>query len=187
MRGWSEAKYTIEGLEKENDDLMAQLEKLRREIAILRNDQDNATRERTDLQSESKQLQTRVDDLENQLQKAVEEKSWFQKELNDTKNEETLLSFRGESETVVSEVSAGSLEAGVEMFPEMQEDLDVAKRERDQLNSDVLSWQNKFNTLRNSYDNLEAGKNRLEDKLDSMQKTISSCLLYTSDAADEEV
>ena len=174
MRGWSEAKYTIEGLEKENDDLMAQLEKLRREIAILRNDQDNATRERADLQSESKQLQTRVDDLENQLQKAVEEKSWFQKELNDTKKEETLLSFRGESETVVSEVSAGSLEAGVEMFPEMQEDLDVAKRERDQLNSDVLSWQNKFNTLQNSYDNLEAGKNRLEDKLDSMQKTISS-------------
>lgn len=174
VREWSEAKYTIEGLEKENDDLMAQLEKLRREIAILRNDQDNATRERTDLQSESKHLLVRVDDLENQLQKAVEEKSRFQKELNDTKNEETFQSFRRESETVVSEVSGGTLEAGVDMFPEMQEDLDVAKRERDQLNSDVLSWQNKFNTLQNSYDNLEADKNRLEDKLDSMQKTISS-------------
>jgi len=55
----------------------------------------------------------------------------------------------------------------------MPSDLEAAKSERDRLSSDVSSWQNKYNTLVNSYDNLDADKKRLEDKLDSMQDNIS--------------
>lgn len=172
MHEWSERKYTIDGLEQENADLAAQLEKLRRELANLRNDFDNIGTEKRDLQTELNQIRPRVDDLENRLQRALEDKTRAQMELDDAKRAAD--EIRRDSVTVIRQVSGGGLEAGVDMFPDMKDDLDAAKSERDRLNSDVASWQSKYNTLQNNYDNLDADKKRLEDKLDNMQKTISN-------------
>ena len=172
MHEWSERKYTIDGLEQENADLAAQLEKLRRELANLRNDFDNIGTEKRDLQTELNQIRPRADDLENRLQRALEDKTRLQMELDDTKRAAD--EIRRDSVTVIRQVSGGGLEAGVDMFPDMKDDLDAAKSERDRLNSDVASWQSKYNTLQNNYDNLDADKKRLEDKLDNMQKTISN-------------
>ena len=172
MHEWSERKYTIDGLEQENADLAAQLEKLRRELANLRNDFDNIGTEKRDLQTELNQIRPRVDDLENRLQRALEDKTRAQMELDDAKRAAD--EIRRDSVTVIRQVSGGGLEAGVDMFPDMKDDLDATKSERDRLNSDVASWQSKYNTLQNNYDNLDADKKRLEDKLDNMQKTISN-------------
>ena len=172
MHEWSERKYTIDGLEQENADLAAQLEKLRRELANLRNDFDNIGTEKRDLQTELNQIRPRADDLENRLQRALEDKTRLQMELDDAKRAAD--EIRRDSVTVIRQVSGGGLEAGVDMFPDMKDDLDAAKSERDRLNSDVASWQSKYNTLQNNYDNLDADKKRLEDKLDNMQKTISN-------------
>ena len=172
MQEWSERKYTIDGLEQENADLAAQLEKLRRELANLRNDFDNIGTEKRDLQTELNQMRPRADDLENRLQRALEDKTRLQMELDDAKR--ALDEFRRDSEPVIRQVSGGGLEAGVDMFPDMKDDLDATKSERDRLNSDVASWQSKYNTLQNNYGNLDADKKRLEDKLDNMQKTISN-------------
>ena len=172
MHEWSERKYTIDGLEQENADLAAQLEKLRRELANLRNDFDNIGTEKRDLQTELNQIRPRADDLENRLQRALEDKTRLQMELDDAKR--AVDEIRRESVTVIRQVSGGGLEAGVDMFPDMKDDLDATKSERDRLNSDVASWQSKYNTLQNNYDNLDADKKRLEDKLDNMQKTISN-------------
>ena len=172
MHEWSERKYTIDGLEQENADLAAQLEKLRRELANLRNDFDNIGTEKRDLQTELNQIRPRADDLENRLQRALEDKTRLQMELDDAKR--AVDEIRRDSVTVIRQVSGGGLEAGVDMFPDMKDDLDATKSERDRLNSDVASWQSKYNTLRNNYDNLDADKKRLEDKLDNMQKTISN-------------
>ena len=172
MHEWSERKYTIDGLEQENADLAAQLEKLRRELANLRNDFDNIGTEKRDLQTELNQIRPRVDDLENRLQRALEDKTRAQMELDDAKRAAD--EIRRDSVTVIRQVSGGGLEAGVDMFPDMKDDLDAAKSERDRLNSDVASWQSKYNTLQNNYDNLDADKKRLEDKLDNMQRTISN-------------
>lgn len=172
MHEWSERKYTIDGLEKENADLTAQLEKLRRELANYRNDFDNIATEKRDIQSELNKLQPKVDDLENRLQRVLEDKTRLQMELDDTKR--ALDESRREPEPMIRQVSGGGLEAGVDMFPDMKDDLENAKNERDRLNSDVSSWQNKYNTLQNNYDNLDTDKKRLEDKLDSMQKTINN-------------
>ena len=172
MHEWSERKYTIDGLEQENADLAAQLEKLRRELANLRNDFDNIGTEKRDLQTELNQIRPRADDLENRLQRALEDKTRLQMELDDTKRAAD--EIRRDSVTVIRQVSGGGLEAGVDMFPDMKDDLDATKSERDRLNSDVASWQSKYNTLQNNYDNLDADKKRLEDKLDNMQKTISN-------------
>ena len=172
MHEWSERKYTIDGLEQENADLAAQLEKLRRELANLRNDFDNIGTERRDLQTELNQIRPRADDLENRLQRALEDKTRLQMELDDAKR--AVDEIRRDSVTVIRQVSGGGLEAGVDMFPDMKDDLDATKSERDRLNSDVASWQSKYNTLQNNYDNLDADKKRLEDKLDNMQKTISN-------------
>ena len=172
MHEWSERKYTIDGLEQENADLAAQLEKLRRELANLRNDFDNIGTEKRDLQTELNQIRPRVDDLENRLQRALEDKTRAQMELDDAKR--VADEIRRDSVTVIRQVSGGGLEAGVDMFPDMKDDLDATKSERDRLNSDVASWQSKYNTLQNNYDNLDADKKRLEDKLDNMQKTISN-------------
>ena len=172
MHEWSERKYTIDGLEQENADLAAQLEKLRRELANLRNDFDNIGTEKRDLQTELNQIRPRADDLENRLQRALEDKTRLQMELDDAKRAAD--EIRRDSVTVIRQVSGGGLEAGVDMFPDMKDDLDATKSERDRLNSDVASWQSKYNTLQNNYDNLDADKKRLEDKLDNMQKTISN-------------
>lgn len=172
MHEWSERKYTIDGLEQENADLAAQLEKLRRELANLRNDFDNIGTEKRDLQTELNQIRPRADDLENRLQRALEDKTRLQMELDDAKR--AVDEIRRDSVTVIRQVSGGGLEAGVDMFPDMKDDLDATKSERDRLNSDVASWQSKYNTLQNNYDNLDADKKRLEDKLDNMQKTISN-------------
>lgn len=172
MHEWSERKYTIDGLEQENADLAAQLEKLRRELANLRNDFDNIGTEKRDLQTELNQIRPRTDDLENRLQRALEDKTRLQMELDDAKR--AVDEIRRDSVTVIRQVSGGGLEAGVDMFPDMKDDLDATKSERDRLNSDVASWQSKYNTLQNNYDNLDADKKRLEDKLDNMQKTISN-------------
>lgn len=172
MHEWSERKYTIDGLEQENADLAAQLEKLRRELANLRNDLDNIGTEKRDLQTELNQIRPRADDLENRLQRALEDKTRLQMELDDAKRAAD--EIRRDSVTVIRQVSGGGLEAGVDMFPDMKDDLDATKSERDRLNSDVASWQSKYNTLQNNYDNLDADKKRLEDKLDNMQKTISN-------------
>lgn len=172
MHEWSERKYTIDGLEQENADLAAQLEKLRRELANLRNDFDNIGTEKRDLQTELNQIRPRADDLENRLQRALEDKTRLQMELDDAKRATD--EIRRDSVTVIRQVSGGGLEAGVDMFPDMKDDLDAAKSERDRLNSDVASWQSKYNTLQNNYGNLDADKKRLEDKLDNMQKTISN-------------
>ena len=172
MHEWSERKYTIDGLEQENADLAAQLEKLRRELANLRNDFDNIGTEKRDLQTELNQIRPRVDDLENRLQRALEDKTRAQMELDDAKRAAD--EIRRDSVTVIRQVSGGGLEAGVDMFPDMKDDLDATKSERDRLNSDVASWQSKYNTLQKNYDNLDADKKRLEDKLDNMQKTISN-------------
>lgn len=172
MQEWSERKYTIDGLEQENADLAAQLEKLRRELANLRNEFDNIGTEKRDLQTELNQMRPRADDLENRLQRALEDKTRLQMELDDAKR--ALDEFRRDSEPVIRQVSGGGLEAGVDMFPDMKDDLDATKSERDRLNSDVASWQSKYNTLQNNYGNLDADKKRLEDKLDNMQKTISN-------------
>lgn len=172
MHEWSERKYTIDGLEQENADLAAQLEKLRRELANLRNDFDNIGTEKRDLQTELNQIRPRVDDLENRLQRALEDKTRAQMELDDAKRAAD--EIRRDSVTVIRQVSGGGLEAGVDMFPDMKDDLDATKSERDRLNSDVASWQSKYNTLQNNYDNLDADKKRLEDKLDNMQKTINN-------------
>ena len=172
MQEWSERKYTIDGLEQENADLAAQLEKLRRELANLRNDFDNIGTEKRDLQTELNQMRPRVDDLENRLQRALEDKTRLQMELDDAKR--ALDESRRDSVTVIRQVSGGGLEAGVDMFPDMKDDLDATKSERDRLNSDIASWQSKYNTLQNNYGNLDADKKRLEDKLDNMQKTISN-------------
>ena len=172
MHEWSERKYTIDGLEQENADLAAQLEKLRRELANLRNDFDNIGTEKRDLQTELNQIRPRADDLENRLQRALEDKTRLQMELDDAKR--AVDEIRRDSVTVIRQVSGGGLEAGVDMFPDMKDDLDAAKSERDRLNSDVASWQSKYNTLQNNYDNLDADKKRLEDKLDNMQRTISN-------------
>lgn len=172
MHEWSERKYTIDGLEQENADLAAQLEKLRRELANLRNDFDNIGTEKRDLQTELNQIRPRADDLENRLQRALEDKTRLQMELDDAKR--AVDEIRRDSVTVIRQVSGGGLEAGVDMFPDMKDDLDATKSERDRLNSDVASWQSKYNTLQNNYDNLDADKKRLEDKLDNMQRTISN-------------
>lgn len=172
MHEWSERKYTIDGLEQENADLAAQLEKLRRELANLRNDFENIGTEKRDLQTELNQIRPRADDLENRLQRALEDKTRLQMELDDAKRAAD--EIRRDSVTVIRQVSGGGLEAGVDMFPDMKDDLDATKSERDRLNSDVASWQSKYNTLQNNYDNLDADKKRLEDKLDNMQKTISN-------------
>ena len=172
MHEWSERKYTIDGLEQENADLAAQLEKLRRELANLRNDFDNIGTEKRDLQTELNQMRPRADDLENRLQRALEDKTRLQMELDDAKR--ALDESRRDSVTVIRQVSGGGLEAGVDMFPDMKDDLDATKSERDRLNSDIASWQSKYNTLQNNYGNLDADKKRLEDKLDNMQKTISN-------------
>ena len=172
MHEWSERKYTIDGLEQENADLAAQLEKLRRELANLRNDFDNIGTEKRDLQTELNQIRPRADDLENRLQRALEDKTRLQMELDDAKR--AVDEIRRDSVTVIRQVSGGGLEAGVDMFPDMKDDLDATKSERDRLNSDVASWQSKYNTLQKNYDNLDADKKRLEDKLDNMQKTISN-------------
>lgn len=172
MHEWSERKYTIDGLEQENADLAAQLEKLRRELANLRNDFDNIGTEKRDLQTELNQIRPRADDLENRLQRALEDKTRLQMELDDAKRAAD--EIRRDSVTVIRQVSGGGLEAGVDMFPDMKDDLDATKSERDRLNSDVASWQSKYKTLQNNYDNLDADKKRLEDKLDNMQKTISN-------------
>lgn len=172
MHEWSERKYTIDGLEQENADLTAQLEKLRRELTNLRNDFDNIGTEKRDLQNELNQIRPRADDLENRLQRALEDKTRAQMELDDAKRAAD--EIRRDSVTVIRQVSGGGLEAGVDMFPDMKDDLDATKSERDRLNSDVASWQSKYNTLQNNYDNLDADKKRLEDKLDNMQKTISN-------------
>lgn len=172
MHEWSERKYTIDGLEQENADLAAQLEKLRRELANLRNDFDNIGTEKRDLQTELNQIRPRADDLENRLQRALEDKTRLQMELDDAKR--AVDEIRRDSVTVIRQVSGGGLEAGVDMFPDMKDDLDATKSERDRLNSDVASWHSKYNTLQNNYDNLDADKKRLEDKLDNMQKTISN-------------
>ena len=172
MHEWSERKYTIDGLEQENADLAAQLEKLRRELANLRNDFDNIGTEKRDLQTELNQIRPRADDLENRLQRALEDKTRLQMELDDAKR--AVDEIRRDPVTVIRQVSGGGLEAGVDMFPDMKDDLDATKSERDRLNSDVASWQSKYNTLQNNYDNLDADKKRLEDKLDNMQKTISN-------------
>lgn len=172
MHEWSERKYTIDGLEQENADLTAQLEKLRRELANLRNDFDNIGTEKRDLQTELNQMRPRADDLENRLQRALEDKTRLQMELDDAKR--ALDESRRDSVTVIRQVSGGGLEAGVDMFPDMKDDLDATKSERDRLNSDIASWQSKYNTLQNNYGNLDADKKRLEDKLDNMQKTISN-------------
>lgn len=172
MHEWSERKYTIDGLEQENADLAAQLEKLRRELANLRNDFDNIGTEKRDLQTELNQIRPRADDLENRLQRALEDKTRLQMELDDAKRAAD--EIRRDSVTVIRQVSGGGLEAGIDMFPDMKDDLDATKSERDRLNSDVASWQSKYNTLQNNYDNLDADKKRLEDKLDNMQKTISN-------------
>ena len=172
MHEWSERKYTIDGLEQENADLTAQLEKLRRELANLRNDFENIGTEKRDLQTELNQMRPRADDLENRLQRALEDKTRLQMELDDAKR--ALDESRRDSVTVIRQVSGGGLEAGVDMFPDMKDDLDATKSERDRLNSDIASWQSKYNTLQNNYGNLDADKKRLEDKLDNMQKTISN-------------
>ena len=141
-------------------------------MANYRNDFDNIATEKRDLQSELNQLQPRVDDLEYRLQKALEDKTRLQIELDDTKR--AMDELRREPEPMIRQVSGGGLEAGVDMFPEMKDDLDAVKNERDRLNNDVSSWQNKYNTLQNNYDNIDADKKRLEEKLNSMQKTINN-------------
>lgn len=124
------------------------------------------------MQTELNQIRPRADDLENRLQRALEDKTRLQMELDDAKRATD--EIRRDSVTVIRQVSGGGLEAGVDMFPDMKDDLDAAKSERDRLNSDVASWQSKYNTLQNNYGNLDADKKRLEDKLDNMQKTISN-------------
>ena len=159
-------------MEKENADLTSQLEKLRRELAYYRNDFDNIATEKRDMQNELNQLQPRVEDLESRLQRALEDKTRLQMELDDAKR--ALDELRREPEPMVRQMSAGGLESGVDMFPDMKDDLEAAKNDRDRLNNDISSWQNKYNTLQNNYDNLDADRKRLEDKLDNMQKTINN-------------
>lgn len=58
------------------------------------------------------------------------------------------------------------------MFFDMFFDFEVIKSECDCFISDIFFWQNKYNFLVNSYDNLDVDKKCLVDKLDSMQKII---------------
>lgn len=168
---WSERKYTIDGLERENADLTAQLEKLRRELANYRNDFENVATDKRDLQNELNQLQPKMEDMENRLQRLLEDRTRLQIELDDSRR--ALDELRREPEEMVRQVSAGGLEAGLDMFPDIKDDLETTKNERDRLNTDVSSWQSKYSTLQSNYDNLDADKRRLEDKLDSMQKAIN--------------
>ena len=171
VREWSERKFTIDSLETENADLVAQIEKLRLDLANHRNNFDNVTSEKRDAVNERALLQARLEDLEGRLQKAMEDKSRLQIQLEDITEE--LKDARREPDLVVQQVSAGGLESGVDMFPDMSDDLESVKNDRDRLNNDLSSWKTKYNALQSSFDNMDSDKKRLEEKLDSMQKTIN--------------
>lgn len=171
VHDWSERKFTIDSLDTENADLAAQIEKLRLELANYRNNFDNLTSEKRDIVNERALLQARLEDCENRLQKAMEDKHRLQIQLEDTTIE--LREAQREPDLVVQQVSAGGLESGVDMFPDMNDDLESVKNDRDRLNNDLSAWQSKYNTLQSSYDNMDSDKKRLEEKLDSMQKTIN--------------